>query len=123
VLGIAWSQCALEQEYAFLRVAKGSVVGVAQRGRRVVAGSRLAVESAECSSTGWCLVESPDDESPSGPRNEEGHGRCLACFCDGRWSVWGLRCAHLEEREPWLSWLLRLVKTGLRVRRTLHAET
>lgn len=65
-----------------LSTAKGSVVGYAQRGRRVVAGSRLAREAVpSAGSTGWCLVESPDDESPSGPpRNEEGHGRCLSRF-------------------------------------------
>lgn len=85
------------------------VVVYAQRGRRVVAGSRLETECRvqQQYSTGWCLVESPDDESPSGPRNEEGHGRsgCLASLLL-RWSVWGLRCAHLEEeaeREPWLA--------------------
>lgn len=66
-----------------VRAAKESVVGYAQRGgRRVVAGSRLARQRVVpgAGSTGWCLVESPDDESPSGPRNEEGHGRwpCVA---------------------------------------------
>ena len=60
-----------------LRAAKGSAVGYARRGcRRVVAGSRLARQRVvpSAGSTGWCLVESPDDESPSGPRNEGGHG-------------------------------------------------
>ena len=70
-----------------LRAAKGSVVGYAQRsGRRVVAGSRLAWQRVvpSAGSTGWCLVESPDDESPSGPRNEEGHGRWpVSLLCDG----------------------------------------
>ena len=107
-MGVAWSPCAVEQEYAVLEVAKGLVVSYAQRSRRVVAGSRLAGDRVpSAGSTGWCLVESPDDESPSGPRNEEGHGRsgCLASLLL-RWSVWGLRCAHLEEeaeREPWLA--------------------
>lgn len=98
MVGIARSPGAgEEEEYAGAEYGKGSVVGYAQRGRRVVAGSRLAREAVpSAGSTGWCLVESPDDESPSGPpRNEEGHGRCLS-----RFSVMvGLgRCARLQEQ-------------------------
>ena len=101
-----------------LRAAKGSVVGYAQRsGRRVVAGSRLAWQRVvpSAGSTGWCLVESPDDESPSGPRNEEGHGRWpVSLLCDGldgRSGGCALRFALAfrkqqeegePEREPWL---------------------
>jgi hypothetical protein len=61
-------------------------------------------------STGWCLVESPDDESPSGPRNEEGHGP-LDAVCLSRFSVMADGrsggCAALEEESPRenLGWL------------------
>jgi hypothetical protein len=83
-VGVAWSPCAVEQEYAVLEVAKGLVVSYAQRSRRVVAGSRLAGDRVpSAGSTGWCLVESPDDESPSGPRNEGGHGLSVSLLCDG----------------------------------------
>ena len=87
-----------------LRAAKGSVVGYAQRsGRRVVAGSRLAREAVpSAGSTGWCLVESPDDERPSGPRNEEGHGRWdagLSRFSVMAWMA-GLGAALCALRSP-----------------------
>ena len=84
---------------------------------RVVAGSRLERQRVvpSAGSTGWCLVESPDDESPSGPRNEEGHGRLSVSL------LWGAALRSPSGREPLAT--LRLVKTGLRVRRTLHAET
>lgn len=106
------------------------VVGNAQRSCRVVAGSRLETECRvqQQYSTGWCLVESPDDESPSGPRNEEGHGRFAwlsrffgALRCGGRSG--GCAALTLRKRPRENLGSLRLVKTSLRVRRTLHAET